>query len=115
MGVAKIENVQEILPHRCQNMKGWVKARDRQSHNFPHESISITILCLGSGESHSNAAEGRKQARDNFHHGAADLRIAMGAKTRWAETLKAQPEIDRIEGHKRKEVHQRNVLKIVIE
>jgi hypothetical protein len=28
-GKAKIENVQDILPHQCQNMKGWVKARDR--------------------------------------------------------------------------------------
>ena len=113
--MAKIENVQDILPHRCQNMKGWVEARDRQSHNFPQESIPITILCPGSGDSRSNMAEGRKQARDNFHHGMADLRIAMGAETRWAETLKTQPEIDCIEGHKRKEVHQRNSLKIVVE
>jgi hypothetical protein len=70
---------------------------------------------VGSGDSHSNVAEGWKQARDNFHHGAADLRIAMGAETRWAETLKTQPEIDCIEGHKWMEVHQRNFLKIVIE
>ncbi len=85
--MAKIKNVQEILPQWCQNMKGWVKARDRQSHNFPQESIPITILCLGSGDSRSNAAEGQKQARDNFHHGVADLCIAMGVETRWAETL----------------------------
>jgi hypothetical protein len=45
----KVENVQEIIPDRGQNVQSRVKPRDSQGQHIPEERIAIAILCTSSG------------------------------------------------------------------
>ena len=57
VGVSKVEDVQEILPDRGQNMQSRIKPRDGQGHHLPEKREAIAILCASSGDDHGDAVE----------------------------------------------------------
>ncbi len=67
------------------------------------------------GNGRLNIHVGRwQQAWEDFHKCCSNFSIAKRTKSRWAETLKVEGELDRVERHEREKVPGRQLLEPVI-